>query len=862
MNSLWSRAVQAQSSCRCRLCHHSGHSIIRRSATTATRRKVSAADVFTACYTTILGTATIIDANRKEARRKDLDRRLEQARAALGTLSMKESTGQRNWGGSDPDNAITIDPSRIQSPNSERDALLQELGDICETTRRPLLPPSWIQTQLEWAQVEAAIAAEERDPEIFLREPKTDQQLQRTTTMVMDLVDQLIWHSQTQESLRKQDYEDRGHVRADHPLLKELKEEMLQNAHYPSYHHPSADVDAAARSRFRLGEAIRRIFNHATTSKEIVAKICYNLITSSSPPSIHTYNVLIAGFNRIRRPDLAQVVIDSYIYNTAWPATQQTMVCLLNHYRGITHVQGLRDTIQRMRGVKDTGLHFRIVNKNRINTRDWLDWATKYCASRKYAYVQRARRGNDVFNSIIQGWLHCGEIGHASMSFISCLRNGGIVTIDTLQKLLTACLATVDHASARRLAIGFAKHARKFATMVRQIVYHESITTARQAVMSLSRLLDMCWLPYQDIFMPVSVTYESTLHQLRSLVDRARLEIEIRETATLCSVTLKELDFPESLLSGLDRAIVAIESAQRNTRRATELLANFNTLARTFAIDRRYRDLEARIKIMTAMVKVRIVNLKTGYNLDPSSLLDRERPKQTYQQSRYDSICNALKYIQIHEGPMTQDDIKSQLFEYMPDQKLARKLKNSGNPENVSIRSLVTFYDVIIPHRPQNNGQNARIKALERELANIKDTIRATIFAHLGGDTQWRVRFKHPNWYKTPLEKLVEYYLRVRLRKIRTAIITKQIAIVETQDQETSVQPVAEEQPIAIVTKPIDIVEPRDQETPTKQDVEKQPTATRIEDEANYFSSQSPTPNLAGLVKKLHSKRSITESDW
>ncbi|KAI2610669.1 uncharacterized protein GGS25DRAFT_513201 [Hypoxylon fragiforme] len=771
MNSLWSRAVQAQSSCRCRLCHHSGHSIIRRSATTATRRKVSAADVFTACYTTILGTATIIDANRKEARRKDLDRRLEQARAALGTLSMKESTGQRNWGGSDPDNAITIDPSRIQSPNSERDALLQELGDICETTRRPLLPPSWIQTQLEWAQVEAAIAAEERDPEIFLREPKTDQQLQRTTTM-------------TQESLRKQDYEDRGH----------LKEEMLQNAHYPSYHHPSADVDAAARSRFRLGEAIRRIFNHATTSKEIVAKICYNLITSSSPPSIHTYNVLIAGFNRIRRPDLAQVVIDSYIYNTAWPATQQTM--------------GLRDTIQRMRGVKDTGLHFRIVNKNRINTRDWLDWATKYCASRKYAYVQRARRGNDI--------------GHASMSFISCLRNGGIVTIDTLQKLLTACLATVDHASARRLAIGFAKHARKFATMVRQIVYHESITTAH-----------MCWLPYQDIFMPVSVTYESTLHQLRSLVDRARLEIEIRETATLCSVTLKELDFPESLL----------KSAQRNTRRATELLANFNTLARTFAIDRRYRDLEARIKIMTAMVKVRIVNLKTGYNLDPSSLLDRERPKQTYQQSRYDSICNALKYIQIHEGPMTQDDIKSQLFEYMPDQKLARKLKNSGNPENVSIRSLVTFYDVIIPHRPQNNGQNARIKALERELANIKDTIRATIFAHLGGDTQWRVRFKHPNWYKTPLEKLVEYYLRVRLRKIRTAIITKQIAIVETQDQETSVQPVAEEQPIAI-------------------DVEKQPTATRIEDEANYFSSQSPTPNLAGLVKKLHSKRSITESDW
>ncbi|KAI1214288.1 uncharacterized protein F4807DRAFT_407425 [Annulohypoxylon truncatum] len=782
MHSLWSRAAQAHISCRCRLCLHTGHQIVRRSTNAAARRRVSAADLFTACYTTILGTATVFDAKRKEDRKRDLDEKLEKARTALSNLGVQESADQQGDGpyytddttaNHDQHNGACSSKLNLDASYSPH-ILPQELAALCKIARRPPSYSSWLQTQLEWVQIEAAIVAEEQDPAYELREPRSDRQLEMTTTTVIGLVNQLVWQNQVNESMRIQDSREiRGESsRSVDEFLDELRD-TLRTSHYPSYHMPYADIEDTARNRFLLGESIRRIFNQAASSAEIVAKISYNLLTSSAPPSIHTYNTLIAGFNRIQRPDLAQAVVDSYIYRTTWPATQQTIVCLLNHYRGTNQVEGRRDIIQRMRGVKDDGLHYRIVNKKVIYTREWLEWAADNCASRKHAFVERAQRNDAVFNSLIKGYLHRGELGNASMALVACVRVGGFVPVRTLQELFSACLAAVDYAATRKLVRGFTKNLLRFMAIVKRIIQEESVATSRQVVMSVSRLLDICWFPDINIFGPIAGTYVRTQQRLRSILTRVQFELEIREAEDLYTATLKEINSTDLLISRLERTIASLESAQRSRRKITGPLTNFASVARVLSIDARCRDLERKLKLMRALVNAAVIKSKTGYDFDPSGLLSSERPLNlSYrQQMRRKSIINALQAIQISESQMTQGDTKLQLLQNLPDQTLARRLEDSGDVENLTIFTLTTFYAPKLgtSERLRKYNCGKPIGQLEQEFADVVNTSKAILFAHLIGGFQSKLRYWYPDWTRLPLGKLVEYHMRHGICKARRA---------------------------------------------------------------------------------------------
>ncbi|KAI0901129.1 hypothetical protein F4806DRAFT_181872 [Annulohypoxylon nitens] len=810
MNSIWSRAAQAQNSCRCRLCFHTGHLIVRRSTNAAQRRKPSPADIFTACYTTILGTATVIDAKWKEDRKRDLDEKLEKARNAVGKLGVQESTGQQDDRSRYPED-ITANYEQHGSHGLSSIAsispniLPQDLVALCKITRRPLSYSSWLQTQLDWVQIEAAIVEEEQDPDYVLREPRTDRQLDMTTSTVIGLVNQLIWRNQTNESLRSQDgMETPGEdVNQADKFLVELQD-TIRMSHYPSFRHPYADVDDTARNRFLLGESIRRIFNQAATSSEIVARISHNLLISSAPPSIHTYNTLIAGFNRIQRPDLAQVVIDSYIHRTTWPATQQTIVCLLNHYRGTDQREGRRDIIQRMRGVKDDGLHYRIVDKEAIYTRSWLQWAERNCASRKTAFVERAKRNDAVFDSLIKGYLHRGELGNASMALVACIRVGGFVPVLTLQEIFSACLAAVDYAATRKLVRGFVKNLRKFMAVVKRIIQEEPVSTSRQIVTSVSRLLDICWFPDIDIFGPIAGTYVQTRNRLRSILTRVQFELEIKETVDLYTATLEEIDSTDQLIGRLERTMTAIESAQRSRGKVLEPLANFASVAKILSIDERCQDMEPKLKLMTTLVNAAILKSRTGYDFDLAGLLTSKRPLTLSgrQQVRRKSIINALQVIQIYEGPMTQGDIRSQLLRNLPDQALARRLEKSGDAENLSIFALTSLYSPKLgTPKIRDYNYSESIRRLEQEFTDTVDTAKATLFAHLIGGFQSKLRYWYPDWSKMPLSKLVEYHMRHGICKVRRACKvedTKQTEVAGSRDQQNPAMRTSQESSAAL----------------------------------------------------------------
>ncbi|KAJ8107646.1 hypothetical protein ONZ43_g6671 [Nemania bipapillata] len=169
MQTLWSRAVQAQSSCRCRICLTPTNALIRRSASAAPlRRKVTVADIFTACYTTILGTAALIDARRKNERRQALDGELDRARASLKQLGVQEPWSSRGGENGDLDGG-TLAPRKLPTwrerppDNKEIVSLLEELKSTHNLTSRPFAHRLWIQDQIDWADIEAAIVLEEED---------------------------------------------------------------------------------------------------------------------------------------------------------------------------------------------------------------------------------------------------------------------------------------------------------------------------------------------------------------------------------------------------------------------------------------------------------------------------------------------------------------------------------------------------------------------------------------------------------------------------------------------------------------------------------------------------------------------------
>src|SRR6478735_10718358 len=108
MQALWSRAGQAHR-CGCRACETVVSSRGRRVTTAARPRKVTFADIFTACYSSMFATAAIVDAVRKEDRRQELDRQLEETRRELAQLQLRNLEASQTTNGIDSaQNEVTL----------------------------------------------------------------------------------------------------------------------------------------------------------------------------------------------------------------------------------------------------------------------------------------------------------------------------------------------------------------------------------------------------------------------------------------------------------------------------------------------------------------------------------------------------------------------------------------------------------------------------------------------------------------------------------------------------------------------------------------------------------------------------------
>ncbi|KAJ3531408.1 hypothetical protein NM208_g8890 [Fusarium decemcellulare] len=499
MQALWSRAGQAHR-CGCRVCETAVSALGRRVTTAAARpRKVTFAEIFTACYSSMFATAAVVDAVRKEDRRQELDRQLEETRRELAELQMLRTLET---------NRITsnLDPDQTELSPSQMDKLWESLKDIY--TNRPYMKeidkPATLRVseflnrlhadhyncpdeatmhalrQTDYERLEQAIMDEEIDRSLPHRAPLNHKHLHNDSRTIVHLVKQLLRRAEAQDNST-----------SPCPSFEEARQ-LAEGS--PSYTFDSIDPNRARGNRITLNRRLREVIDSTELDlKEKVGRVCYNLLVSAYPPDMHTYNTLIVAFDKHGHKCLSEPLVNSFFYYRRLQPTPSTFVAILNHYKSSgNHGRFLRALacitgLDAETGAKLGRRHvddvipatkygkYQTRDKASTQTGDWI-W-------------QHAPLDKSLVEVVINGLLHFKLFDQAANFFVSCMKANVILSTNTIKQLFDECILALDWKAAVRLVQGFTDCPNAWPSMLMNRNEGTSYLISRLHV-----LLDLCGL--------------------------------------------------------------------------------------------------------------------------------------------------------------------------------------------------------------------------------------------------------------------------------------------------------------------------------------------------------------------------------
>ncbi|KAM0322993.1 hypothetical protein ACHAQA_009092 [Verticillium albo-atrum] len=413
-----------------------------------------------------MGTAAMLDAKRKDTRRKDLDRQLAEVRSDLERLLEPIPQSDLEPEPVPPSNifdrtdGMRYDYKRQRAfshyldglgdattwlKNSPRSA---ELDNWLRTSGLPDVEPAFTSRPIsDYEQLQDRLLQEEANPDIFHRVPKTRKQLVAAQNAVRSLV---------VEMLRAADLGDlTKHVRLDRSKETTSQTElrkMLRRKAYPAFETSGHDmVDGATE----LNRSLRSILASSQAAlrrdatydiKDSVTKVCYNLLVSPHPPTIHTISTLILGFDQMGKHDISNAAVRHFLYASRIAPTEQSMVCILNHYKEQGNLVRFHKLLDRFTCRDPRGIHVQRREKEDLQT--WLGlqaWARKKdVAFREEAFVERMWFSRDILNTIIQGMLSLDCLRQATGLIKLCWDRGIHVWTQSVLQMLDHCAHALD----------------------------------------------------------------------------------------------------------------------------------------------------------------------------------------------------------------------------------------------------------------------------------------------------------------------------------------------------------------------------------------------------------------------------------
>ncbi|PFH55815.1 hypothetical protein XA68_17569 [Ophiocordyceps unilateralis] len=493
--------------CSCRACNIALRGAGRRATTAVWRRKPSLAEILTACYSTVVTSAVLANALRKDRRRDELDEQLDSARHALSELrnagnQETEETQEHDVQSLDvnmPD--ISIDQMIPLWASLKRIWLsrpyMKELhvpatasaSELVQGLKRrlyhcPAEKSTHITRQTDYETFHRFSLAEELDTSVIGREVKTDRHLNLESRAVEHVVCQLLHRAS-----RIQTYIRPG----QNPSFYEAKELVLRSG--MDYTYPIIDRDRWRQNKTILNKCLRDIIAMRNISlREKIGRVCYDLIVSAYAPDIHNYNTLIVAFDRAGLFTFSEVLINSFFYERLLQPTALTYVAILNHYKVVGNHGRFLMAIARIAGC-DSQVGGKVARRHIEDcTTDGIPnaWAadTDLRTQNEEWVFEHVPLNRAIVAEMITGLIHFQMFHQAVYLFFACVELEIFLSTAVVKRLLDGCLAALDWRGALEVVYGLTTYNRSW----KAFLLTGDVATDWYLINRIYTLLDLCGL--------------------------------------------------------------------------------------------------------------------------------------------------------------------------------------------------------------------------------------------------------------------------------------------------------------------------------------------------------------------------------
>ncbi|MCJ1473312.1 hypothetical protein MMC13_001963 [Lambiella insularis] len=234
---------------------------------------------------------------------------------------------------------------------------------------------------------------------------------------------------------------------------KETKVPHLTPLSFPNY---CLDFDNELEED-SLHRALQNTLTQVDRLESLLPKICYNLLISRMPPTVHTYNMLIIRLCQLQYYEVASAVIDSMFECRVRP-NEITAAAVLRFYSFTNDFDAFKGYIARMnaergRGLMTAPLSTKITLENRnhfviITPPKHREDASSPCSVRGHTkltlYIEKAPRNLATYSALICGWLNFSNLQEALKQYAIMIRSGWPRNLEILTALLRYCALTRD----------------------------------------------------------------------------------------------------------------------------------------------------------------------------------------------------------------------------------------------------------------------------------------------------------------------------------------------------------------------------------------------------------------------------------
>lgn len=486
MQTLWSRAVQTKCTCRCSSCFTYGTALARRSTTAAARRGLRFGDAFTAFYSSIFAVAAIADAKGKDARRQKWDEAIAEVRNDIEVLDRKQQgrvTASPSDGHVDEETATSEQVSwrelfvRAAEEKKTRIALgLEGLKGIPLNLLEDLSP-----SEIEQLLPEVVCNDSETD---FWRGWKSDRyfhngfptkNLKIFELSMSKLVLRFLLESEERRDATLEEPEapmitlQASPLRYREKLAKQIANiDIRMSALFPIRQWPMTSIDLEFPNRPRyikhfaneqLNDALRTVILAWEEEKAdldtLTTRICYSLLVSSTPPNVHTYNILLVVLCRLRQHGLVRAVLES-MRECCVPRNEITISAALRFYTATNDRSGFERYVKLVGSRnKVLDLHqpaMSILSRRSEVLRNYLhkrrrlvrtDDSTSHLAAAEedtcMLVIQKAPRSQAVLEALFCGTLKFFGLSQARYCYKALVEEGWEVNVRILILMLKRC---------------------------------------------------------------------------------------------------------------------------------------------------------------------------------------------------------------------------------------------------------------------------------------------------------------------------------------------------------------------------------------------------------------------------------------